>query len=143
MGSTADWYYKDYLPEQERKKEEKQMKLKKPKIIYVDLDGTISINNEEIGFADRHQDYSKAEPLPDRIAHINELYDQGHEIHIWTARGTISKTDYTELTKKQLLDWGVKYTSVQVGNKPHFDMYICDKSWNSESFFHRQKLELP
>ena len=36
-----------------------------------------------------------------------------------------------------------KYSDLQVGTKPHFDMYICDKSWNSESFFHRQKLELP
>jgi hypothetical protein len=22
-----------------------------------------------------------------------------------------------------------------INNKPHFDMYICDKSWNSETYF--------
>ncbi len=107
------------------------------------MDGTISYNPELPGFKDRHADYKKAQPLYDRIAHINRLFDEGHEIHIWTARGTVSGTDYTELTKKQMEEWGVKYTSLQVGNKPHFDMYICDKSFNSESYFHRLKIGLP
>jgi len=49
----------------------------------------------------------------------------------------------TNITKTQLQKWGAKYSDLQVGTKPHFDMYICDKSWNSEDFFHRQKLELP
>jgi len=30
-----------------------------------------------------------------------------------------------------------------VGNKPHFDMYICDKSYNSESYFQRLGQGLP
>jgi len=30
-----------------------------------------------------------------------------------------------------------------VGTKPHFDMYICDKSFNSESFFHYKESGLP
>ena len=113
------------------------------KIIYVDLDGTISYNPQLPDFGDRHADYKKAEPHSDRIKHINNLYDQGHEIHIWTARGSVSGKDYTTLTTQQLNEWGVKYTSVQVGNKPHFDMYICDKSWNSESYFHRLESRLP
>ena len=75
------------------------------KKIFVDLDGTISYNPQEPGFADRHADY--------------------------------------DLTKKQLDDWGVKYTDLQVGNKPHFDMYICDKSYNSETYFHRVGQGLP
>ncbi len=112
------------------------MKLQKSKIIYVDLDGTISYNPEEPGFADRHADYKKAKPIPERINYINQLFDEGHKIHIWTARGSVSGTDYYDLTKQQMLDWGVKYTELHVGNKPHFDMYICDKSYNSETFFH-------
>ena len=119
------------------------MKLKKSKIIYVDVDGTISYNPELPGFKDRHADYEKAKPIPHRIAMINELYDEGHEIHYWTARGTVSGTDYTELTKNQLLEWGCKYHEVHVGNKPHFDMYICDKRYISESFFHYKERHFP
>ena len=113
------------------------------KIIYVDIDGTISHNPELPGFGDRHADYEKAAPLGNRIALINKLYDEGHEIHYWTARGTVSKKDYRELTEKQLNDWGAKYHELHVGNKPHFDMYICDKSWNSESYFSRLEKGLP
>ena len=119
------------------------MKLKSKKIIYVDIDGTISHNPELPDFKDRRVDYAKANPMPHRIAKINELYDEGHEIHYWTARGCVSGTDYTELTEQQLLEWGAKYHKLHVGNKPHFDMYICDKSWNSESFFHRMERGLP
>ena len=115
----------------------------KLKIIYVDLDGTLCYNKELPDFNDRYQDYSKAIPIQERISHINRLFDQGHEIHIWTARGAVSKKDYEQLTKNQLRDWGVNYTSLQVGNKPHFDMYICDKSWNSESYFSRIEKGLP
>ena len=65
------------------------MKLKKSKIIYVDVDGTISYNPELPGFKDRHADYEKAKPIPHRIAIINVLYDEGHIICYWTARGTV------------------------------------------------------
>ena len=53
--------------------------------------------------------------------------------------------DYTDLTKQQFLDWGVKYHELHVGDgcKPHFDMYICDKSYNAASFFHRTERNLP
>ena len=64
------------------------------KIIYVDIDGTISHNPELPGFGDRHADYEKAAPLGDRIKQINKLYDEGHEIHYCTDRGSVSGTDY-------------------------------------------------
>ena len=119
------------------------MKLKDHKIIYVDIDGTISDNPALPDFDDLPMDYTKATPSPDRIRHINELFDEGHTIVYWTARGCRSGIDHTELTKTQLLEWGAKYHRVEVGNKPHFDMYICDKSYNSESFFHSKERGLP
>ena len=119
------------------------MKLQKKKLIYVDVDGTICDNPELNNFEDQPMDYTKATPLPERIKHINELYDEGHQIVYWTARGCLSGMDHTELTKQQLLEWGCKYHDVQVGNKPHIDMYICDKSYNSESFFHYNERRLP
>ena len=119
------------------------MKVQKKKIIYVDVDGTICQNRDDLRDQDISIAYSDVKPYPDRIAHINSLYDDGHEIVYWTARGCKSGEDYTDLTKQQFLEWGVKYHNLQVGNKPHFDMYICDKSFNSESFFHYRERGLP
>ncbi len=119
------------------------MKLEKKRIIYVDLDGTLCDNKELPDFSDSATDYKKAVPLKSRINIINQLFDEGHEINIWTARGALSGIDHTELTKQQLLDWGIKHTTCQVGNKPHFDMYICDKSFNSETYFHHKERQLP
>jgi len=118
-------------------------KIQKKKIIYVDVDGTICHNPELSTFEDQVIDYTKAAPLGDRIRYINELYDEGHRIVYWTARGCKSGIDYTELTKNQLNEWGCKYHDVEMGNKPHFDMYICDKSYNCESYFHHKKSNLP
>ena len=120
------------------------MKLKNKKIIYVDVDGTICQNRDDLLEVDSTTTYEDVKPYHDRIAMINELYDEGHEIHYWTARGCHSGDDHTELTKKQFLEWGVKYHELHCNEgKPHFDMYICDKSYNCESFFHYRKRGLP
>ena len=119
------------------------MKLKTHKIIYVDVDGTICENRDDL--LEKHPDatYADVAPFYDRIRMVNELFDEGHKIHYWTARGVHSGEDFTELTKTQFLKWGVKYTELHVGGKPHFDMYICDKSYNAASFFHRIHRQLP
>ena len=119
------------------------MKLKKHKIIYVDVDGTICENLEDMKEKQPDATYADAKPFHNRIKIINELFDEGHEIHYWTARGVHSGIDWTELTKTQFLKWGVKYTELHVGGRPHFDMYICDKSYNAASFFHRTERGLP
>lgn len=94
----------------------------------VDIDGTIcTITDGE---------YEKAKPYRDRISLLNDLYDQGHEIHYWTARGSNSGIDWSVLTQKQLSDWKVKYTSLKLG-KPSYDLWIDDKAENSEHFFER------
>lgn len=92
----------------------------------VDIDGTICTNTE--GY------YPHAQPLMDRIYLFNRLYDQGHEIHYWTARGSSSGSDWTELTHNQLADWGCKYTSLKLG-KPSYDVWIDDKAFNADEFF--------
>ena len=119
------------------------MKLTSKRIIYVDIDGTICQNRDDLRDQDISIAYTDVKPFHDRIAMVNDLFDEGHEIHYWTARGCKSGDDYTELTKSQLLEWGAKYHELHVGNKPHFDMYICDKSYNSESFFHYRGRGLP
>jgi hypothetical protein len=44
----------------------------------------------------------------------------------WTARGSRTQTDWYDLTKKQLIEWGVKFHELKV-DKPYYDMFIDDK----------------
>lgn len=96
----------------------------------VDIDGTICTNTRG--------DYQSAEPFLDRIAYFNNLYDQGHEIHYWTARGGNSGIDWSALTRQQFANWQVKYTSLKLG-KPVYDVWIDDKAFNCDTFFEEVK----
>ena len=95
------------------------MEGRQSKIIYVDIDGTI---------CSVAKSYSDANPIHEYIKKINDLYDDGHTIIYYTARGAVTKVDYTELTKTQLDSWGCKYNQLIMNQKPHYDLYICDKS---------------
>jgi hypothetical protein len=90
--------------------------------IYVDIDNTIT---ETIG-----TDYENAKPIFEKISIINKLYDKGHTITYWTARGSVSGINFYELTKSQLDNWGVKYHNFMVG-KPAYDIFIDDKTINN------------
>lgn len=89
--------------------------------IYVDIDDTIC-NTPKNG------DYSKCTPIPENIAKINKLYDKGHTITYWTARGMRKGLDFSEITKKQLDSWGCKYHELRMNEKPAYDLLICDKT---------------
>ncbi|MDF1666254.1 MAG: hypothetical protein P1V97_31180 [Planctomycetota bacterium] len=95
-------------------------------IIYVDIDHTICTTPGT--------DYEEAKPYSQRIQKINKLYDEGHQIVYWTARGTGSGIDWREVTEKQLLQWGVKYHEFKLG-KPVYDLFIDDKNINSNTYF--------
>ena len=88
--------------------------------IYVDIDNTICHTEGN--------DYKNSSPIPENIAKINKLYDEGHEITYWTARGQRSKNDYTMLTLNQLHLWGCKYHNLVMNHKPAYDLLICDKT---------------
>ena len=72
--------------------------------------------------------YKNAIPNYDNIAKINKLYDGGNYIKYWTGRGTVSQLDYYTLTVEQLKKWGCKYHALSVGDKPDYDLLICDKT---------------
>lgn len=95
-------------------------------IYYIDIDNTICIT--------KNSDYKYSQPVYKRINFINNLYDKGHTIVYWTARGSSSGLDWSEFTKLQLNEWGCKRHDI-LFKKPHYDIYIDDKSINSESFF--------
>ena len=42
---------------------------------------------------------------------------------------------YFDLTYAQLEKWGAKFHELDVGSKPHYDIWIDDKAFWSENFF--------
>jgi mannose-6-phosphate isomerase-like protein (cupin superfamily) len=94
------------------------------KKIFVDLDNTLcnTISN----------DYLNSTPIKERVAFFNNLKEEGNTIIIWTARGSRSGIDYSEITKKQLDEWGVKYDDILM-KKPDYDIYYDDKSFNIDT----------
>lgn len=99
-------------------------------IYMVDIDETICITPSKDG----KRDYENSTPIRSRIDVINKLYDDGHTIKYWTARGSGSGIDWTELTNKQLIDWGCKFHDVRLG-KPSYDVWIDDKAISDKDFF--------
>lgn len=100
------------------------------KVIYVDIDETICHRETSTDFGVIH-DYNKAQPIKENIDKINKLYDDGNTIVYWSARGSRKQIDWTELTTKQLNEWGVKYHELRV-DKPFYDLFIEDKSLRIE-----------
>tara|TARA_Y100000310_G_scaffold167445_1_gene167195 strand:- start:2289 stop:2582 length:294 start_codon:yes stop_codon:yes gene_type:complete len=96
-------------------------------IIYIDIDETICEYNGE-------RNYPDAIPINKNIEKVNKLYEQGNTIVYWTARGAVTKVDWTDLTKSQLKTWGAKFHQLRL-DKPHYDMLICDKVTNTEDYF--------
>ena len=97
------------------------------KITYCfDLDGTICNTVDK--------QYANSTPYFEVINKINELYDAGNKITIFTARGGTSKIDYRDLTLSQLTKWNVKFHELIDKNKPHFDVLIDDKAINAKTW---------
>ena len=100
----------------------------KLKIICFDIDNVICKTNTT-------KNYSKSGPIKKNIKVINEAYNKGFNIILYTARymgrcnGSISKVKkhIKPFTLKQLKKWGVKYHKIYFG-KPSFDLFIDDKS---------------
>jgi len=101
---------------------------KKNKVIYIDIDETICKT-----FSDRN--YANSVPYTYNIERCNKLYDEGHTIVYWTARGTETGTSWRKTTEEQFEKWGVKYHELKFG-KPVYDLFIDDKNINSERFFY-------
>ncbi len=95
-------------------------------IIYIDIDETIAQPAVS-------RDYADSTPIEENIAKANKLYDDGHTIVYWTARGTTTGIDWTDVTRKQLDSWGVKYHDLKLG-KPQYDLFIDDKALNTNDW---------
>jgi hypothetical protein len=100
------------------------------KTVFVDIDETIC-------FYSGKRRYDLAEPHQENIAKINRLHEQGWEVIYWTARGSVSGTDYHAFTEDQLRSWGCEFHELITGcherwPKPRFDMIIDDKAQRIE-----------
>ena len=85
--------------------------------------------------------YNFSTPIQEMIDRVNKLYDQGHEIKIYTARGMNRfnkdtnqvKDVFLDFTQNQLKNWGVKYHELHLG-KPSYDVFIDDKNLTIDEF---------
>ena len=104
----------------------------------VDIDGVIAAKNSTC----KNCKYESSIPIIDNIEKINQLFDEGHYIKYFTARGmgtyhddaNLATRRWLALTKMQLSIWGCKYHEIIMG-KPSADYYIDDKAVNSNDFF--------
>lgn len=85
----------------------------------IDIDGVIAAFDAELK-------YECARPMENIIKIINDLYLRGNKITLFTARGYKTGIDWSQVTEKQLSDWGVLYNELIFG-KPDADFYIDDK----------------
>ena len=99
----------------------------KKKILCFDLDGVICKT--------KGNSYHLSKPNKQSIKKINELYQKGNYIKIFTARfmgrskenkSAAIKKGFT-LTEKQLINWNLDYHELILG-KPSYDLFIDDKS---------------
>lgn len=98
----------------------------------IDIDGTICTQDGT--------DYGNALPKHDVIAKINELYDEGNQIVLFTARGYETGIDWSERTLLQLQVWGIKYHDLIFG-KPSADLYVDDKACHVNDFMNQENID--
>jgi len=85
----------------------------------VDIDGVLAT-------LDANNNYKLSGPQQTNIQLINALYDRGHQIVLFTARGYTTGIDWKAHTIEQLTNWRVKFHELHFG-KPNADFYIDDK----------------
>ncbi len=96
-----------------------------------DIDGVLCNNT--------HGQYELAVPYKSVIARVNALYEQGHRVILFTARGTTTGIDWRTLTEQQMHAWGVKYHQLFFG-KPEADIFVDDRAMGPVTW---QEIGLP
>lgn len=90
-----------------------------------DIDGTICTNTEG--------SYADAQPFDERVAAVNRLFEEGHRIVYFTARGSTTGIDWRSVTEMQLDSWGAKYHELILG-KPFAHVFVDDRAMHSDDF---------
>ena len=84
-------------------------------------------------------DYENSVPIQHRIDRVNHLFDEGHSIYLFTARGMASGRDLYEFTANQVREFGIKHHQLIMG-KPDVDVFVDDKAisvndWDQKDLF--------
>ena len=95
-------------------------------IYYFEIDNVICKTNET--------DYENAEPNYERIAFINNLFDNGNIIYYNSQREHKTNKCCSILLYKQLKDWGCKYTQIKL-NTLSYDTFIDTYTNDPNIFF--------
>lgn len=85
----------------------------------IDIDGTLCTNT--------WGEYERAEPRQAMIDWVRRLHAAGHEIVLFTARGSTTGVDWRDLTTRQIAAWGVPFHDLRFG-KPEADVYVDDRA---------------
>ncbi|MBF0383963.1 MAG: NAD-dependent epimerase/dehydratase family protein [Magnetococcales bacterium] len=132
---TASWYKEWLLSEDSQgvSTEQSNKTAFKPKVFVCDIDGVVArLTNEN--------DYNKTSPNKKMIEAINALYDAGHRIIMFTARGYVTGIDWHDVTKNQLESWGLRYHELHFG-KPAGDYYVDDRMISIATLTEMSKLD--
>tara|TARA_R100001594_G_scaffold107317_1_gene141904 strand:- start:159 stop:530 length:372 start_codon:yes stop_codon:yes gene_type:complete len=116
------------------------------KTIAFDLDDVICWHSPEYDKLGVEK-YLYCEPIDSAIDMVNEYFDSGNKVIIYTARGmnlyrgniNLIYENLYDLTYDQLLDWGLKFHRLVMG-KLSYDVLIDDKVINSR-FATRERIE--
>ena len=109
----------DIDTEEEMQVVEQAMSVRKgEKRFVIDIDGVIAITKDV-------SDYSKSMPNERVVRTVNRLYELGNKIVLFTARGYATGVDWSDVTRRQISQWGVKHHEMIFG-KPHADYYLDD-----------------
>lgn len=106
------------------------------RVLLVDIDGVLACTSEQLAhqyelarngkFKELQEAYIIASPKAESIKKLNELYDKGDDIVLWTSRHEEDRL----LTKKWLRKYGVKYHILLMDKIPA-DYYIDDRGLKS------------
>jgi len=72
-------------------------------------------------------DYENSVPIQHRIDRLNQLFDEGHTVYLFTARGMASGRNLYEFTVNQMREFGIKHHQLIMG-KPDVDVFVDDKA---------------
>jgi hypothetical protein len=119
----------------------------KKKVYAFDLDDTLCARPSDVEGLGKEK-YKHCYPIQPMIDILNEQYDNGHTIIIYTARGmTLFNGNVHEIynnlyeqTISDLKKWGIKHHGLVMG-KLHYDLIIDDKACELENVNDKLKNE--
>lgn len=97
----------------------------KPWIISIDLDGVLC-------YSVPPEKYDHARPIVENIKKVNKLYENGHRIIIYTARGWF----LYDMTSNWLIKNGVKFSQLVMG-KLYAHAYVDDLNYSLDDIAHK------